>query len=100
MHQGSLSARKKRIARAAKRAAKRARAAKRSAERAAKLPQRDVQAHLAHLDGVLRAAKPPHPDPRTTRCEKKRGPLNRNGGRRGKNKTNAKALLGDVLSAM
>ena len=97
-----------RIARAERAAKKRARAAKRAAKRrlanqranARMLPQRDVQAHLVVLDGVLRATKQPHPDPRTNRRKKTRGPLNKNGGRRGKNKTNGKALLLRALREM
>lgn len=88
---------------AEKRAAKKERKAQ---QRAAQLkkkrrpPQSDVQGHLALLDGVFRAMKQPRTNSRTVRCEKTRGPLNWNGGRRGKNKTNGKALLRAALSAV
>jgi hypothetical protein len=92
----SAAAAKKR----AKRAAKKRAAEKRAAEKKRGPPQRDVQGHLAMLDGDLRAKKPPHPDPRTNRRKKTRGPRNWNGGRRGDNKTNAKSVLRDALRDM
>ena len=129
MPQGSLSARKKsaakkkkrlslrlrrlgraemRIARAERAAKKRARAAKRAAKRrlanwraeVKKIPQSGVKEHLNDLEGLLRANKEPHPDPRTNRSEKTRGSLKWNGGHRGPNKTNGWALLREALRDM
>ena len=120
MHQGPLRAYlrrvrrnhlkkiRKRIVRAKRADKKLARDAKRAAKRrlanqmanARMFPQSDVQAHLVELDKRRRDNRQPHPDPRTKRRKKTRGPLNKNGGRRGKNKTNGKALLRAAFRAM
>ena len=98
-----------RIARAERAAEKRARAAERAAKRRLanqraeekkKFPQSGFQDHLARLYEDFRAAKQPHPDPRTNRSEKTRGSVKWNGGRRGPNKTNGKALLREALRDM
>lgn len=109
MHQGPLRAYLRRVRRNhLKKIRKRIVRAKRAAKRrlanqmanARMFPQSDVQAHLVELDKRRRDNRQPHPDPRTKRRKKTRGPMNGNGGRRGKNKTNGDAILRDKFRAM